>query len=259
MTVSRRSFLLGSGCLATLVLEGACGSRTSGSGTGVTIVTGTSATPTPTPTLTPTATPTPTPTASARRGVVVQVGDSIGLGFGADYYAAIEHLELGSGVIIHNVSANGRTLLNGYQLASSAFAFRDTSQPCVLLIEQGTNDLSAWSTTARGLYEDAAKPFVTAAKAAGFRVVISTILPRNDAAWSPAKEQERLAYNAMLRADRAGADGINDVAADSVIGDGSGVPTAYYADGLHPTLLGQRRLATIIAPVIAGMLTTASA
>lgn len=180
----------------------------------------------------------------------MQAGDSIGTGSWSDGYAAIDHLELGAGVALHNVSVSGRTMLTGFgQRASELFVFCATDLTCVLLIEQGTNDLSA-GTTAATLYNERAIPFVATAKAAGFYVVLNSVLPRDDAGWNADKERERQAYNAMVRANAAGADAINDVASDAQIGDAAIPGASFFADRLHLNARGQQRLAAITAAVI---------
>jgi len=180
----------------------------------------------------------------------VQAGDSIGTGSWSNGYAAIDHLGLGAGVILHNVSVSGRTMLTGFgQRASELFVFCATGITCVLLIEQGTNDLSA-GTTAAALYNERAAPFVAAAKAAGFYVVLNSVLPRDDAGWSADKERERQAYNALVCANAAGADAVNDIASDAQIGDTAIPGPLFYADRLHLNARGQQRLAAITAAVI---------
>ena len=176
----------------------------------------------------------------------MQAGDSIGVGYGADNFAAIEHLGLGSDVTVHNVSENGRTMAIGFdQAAIGLFLFIDRTVPTVLLIEQGTNDLRG-GQAGKDLYSDVAMPFVAAAKAAGFYVAIGTLLPRADGIWTTAMEHERVAYNMLVRENTAGADAINDWAADKVIGDGvDPVHSDLYVDALHPSEKGQRRLSMI--------------
>ena len=184
-------------------------------------------------------------------GVVVQAGDSIGAGLGANDWAAIDHMGFSSGVIIRNVSVSGKSMQTGYGYrVNEVFPFRSATAPSVLLIQQGTNDLY-YGTSANSLYRNIATPFVSEAKKAGFYVVIDTILPRTDSGWTPAMEQERIAYNLLVRSNRAGADAVNDLAADEMMGDGSlAVNGAFYADGAHPSLVGQQRLAILNATAI---------
>jgi lysophospholipase L1-like esterase len=186
----------------------------------------------------------------ATHGVIVQAGDSIGVGLGADNWAAIEHLGLPKGIAIHNVSVSGQWMLTGLgQRDKDLFPFRDKQHTSVLLIQQGTNDLFGGSTAAH-LYGNILKPFVSLSQAAGFYVAVNTVLPRRDSGWisDPAHEQQRLEYNDLVRANSIGADAVIDVAADSEIGDRSDPGSSpHYADGVHLRQSGQERLAKMYA------------
>lgn len=188
-------------------------------------------------------------------GVVMQAGDSIGSGLGANDWAAIDHLGFPAEVSIRNVSAPGRAMEAGFgNRQAELFAFRSTTGPSVLLIQQGTNDLY-YGLSANLTYAAILIPFVTAARAAGFYVVVDTLLPRADAGWTAAMEAQRLVYNAMVRRNDAGADAINDLAADAVLGDAVNPATStYFADAVHPNLAGQQRLAMLDAAVLAPFL-----
>ena len=217
--------------------------------------------------ITPAPTPTPTPSVSPVPGsveqvtynaVVVQAGDSIGNGNGATgNWAALDHLGLGSGVALHNVSAPGETLATGFgHSASEYFVYYDAARPSILLIQQGTNDLGSDGTSGASLYADSLTPFVAAAHAAGFYVIVDTLLPRADSHWSAAKEGQRVIYNNAVRANTASADAIDDLAIDPVLGDGVNPATSpYYDDALHPNLAGQQRLATLNAAALVPFLT----
>ena len=91
-------------------------------------------------------------------------------------------------------------------------------------------------------------------KAAGFKVLWGTVLPRSDA--DAGDETRRLDYNNLLRANHAAlADGLVDYAADPTIGPrGAAMNAAYYPDGVHPSTLGYGIMAGVAAPVINGLL-----
>jgi lysophospholipase L1-like esterase len=211
-------------------------------------------TPAPTPIKRTTAKPSGIP---ATQGVIVQAGDSIGVGLGADNWAAIDHLGLPRGIVVHNVSVNGQWMLTGLgQRETALFPFYDKRHTSVLVIQQGTNDLFG-GNTAPYLYFNILKPFVSLSQAAGFYVAVDTILPRSDPGWmaNGAHEQQRLAYNKLVRANNIGADAINDIAADPVIGDGVNPSTSLlYADGVHLRKTGQQRLAKINSKTLAKLL-----
>lgn len=88
-------------------------------------------------------------------------------------------------------------------------------------------------------------------RAAGFYVVVNTVLPRKDGGWTPAMEEQRVSYNALVRANGAGADAVNDVVADPLIGDATNpAASSYHADGVHPSRAGQEQLAVLHAAVL---------
>ena len=204
---------------------------------------------------TPAPTPTPLPAAAVPGAVIVQSGDSIGSGMGAGDWAAIDHLGFPSDVVVHNVSVPGKAMEAGFGMRETElFPFRSNSVPSVLLIQQGTNDLY-YGTSGSLTYQAILVPFVSSARAAGFYVVVNTLLPRADGGWTPATEQERILYNTLVRTNTAGADAVNDIAADPLLGDGTNPATSdYYADALHLSLKGQQRLATLNAAVLSPFL-----
>ena len=193
----------------------------------------------------------------ATQGVIVQAGDSIGVGLGADNWAAIEHLGLPPGVAIHNVSVSGQWMLTGLgEREKDLYPFYDPKHTSVLMIQQGSNDLLG-GNSAPYLYENILRPFVRLSKAAGFYVAVGTILPRTDPGWvaDPNHEEQRKEYNKLVRANSVGADTVIDLAADPEIGDPSDPSTSpHYADGAHPRKSGQERIAKMYAKPLARLL-----
>lgn len=187
--------------------------------------------------------------------MIVQAGGSIGSGLTTGNWAAIDHLGFDSDVIVHNVSVPGKTMQTGYGMRETElFPFRSGSVPSVLLIQQGTDDLYH-GTSASLTYQAILVPFVSSARAAGFYVVVNTLLPRADSGWTSAMEQQRIAYNKLVRANTAGADAVNDIAADPLLGDGSNPATSdLYADALHLSMKGQERVAILDAAVLSPFL-----
>lgn len=211
--------------------------------------------PAPTPSPIPTPNPPPAPVQTVPGAMIVQSGDSIGSGMGAEDWAAIDHLGFADDVTVHNVSVPGKTMETGYGMRETElFPFRSNSVPSVLLIQQGTNDLYH-GTSASLTYQAILVPFVSSARAAGFYVVANTVLPRTDGGWTPAMEAQRLLYNALVRANTAGADAVNDIAADPLLGDAIDPKTSdLYADALHLSRKGQERLATVNAAILGPLL-----
>jgi hypothetical protein len=86
-------------------------------------------------------------------------------------------------------------------------------------------------------------------QAAGFRVVVLTLLPRRKAGF----EADRQAFNALVREEWPGyADGLADVAADGRIGDAEDAWDLRYFEpgGLHPNDAGYAVMAVVTAPVL---------
>lgn len=186
----------------------------------------------------------------AYRESVVLVGDSIGYGEGSENGPAFDKLTFSYPVRLVNLSVSGRTLRTGYEQRNTAFSLYQSTCPSVLIIQQGTNDLGS-AKAATELYADVATPFIVAAKAAGFYVVIQTVLPRSDANWSLVKEEERKRYNDLVRLNTAQADYVVDIAADPSLGDAKNPSTSgYYTDGLHPNAKGQKAMSAYFDKVI---------
>lgn len=96
---------------------------------------------------------------------------------------------------------------------------------------------------------DGLRTYCAARRAAGFKVVVLTLLPRSD---RPGFNAARNTYNAELREHWASfADGFADVAEDPRIGaDGANLDPAYFSDGMHPTSAGYAVMAAAVAPVL---------
>jgi lysophospholipase L1-like esterase len=99
---------------------------------------------------------------------------------------------------------------------------------------------------------DALRTYCAARRAAGFEVVVLTLLPRSDTVGFDAA---RAVYNDMLRAQwPAFADGLADVAADPRIGaDGANLDPVYFLDMVHPTSAGYAIMAAAVAPALEGV------
>jgi lysophospholipase L1-like esterase len=120
----------------------------------------------------------------------------------------------------------------------------------VCLVMGGAPELVAGSDPS--IVYDRLAAYCAARRAAGFKVVLVTLLPRS----TPGFEAGRQAYDAILRLKWPEiADGIADVAADPRIGDaGDNLDTTYYAsDAVHPNDQGYRVMAEVTAPVLAAL------
>lgn len=122
----------------------------------------------------------------------------------------------------------------------------------VLVAWGGTNDLGPTGGGSLSGLETAITNYCNARRAAGFKVVVVTLLPRGDG--TPAtQETARAAYNVWLRANYTTfADGLADVGADPTIGAaGAYSNTTYYdPDTVHLTDAGYGIVASIVRPAI---------
>jgi len=93
--------------------------------------------------------------------------------------------------------------------------------------------------------------YCQARQAAGWKVVVLTLLPRSKFD-TLTYEDDRTAINSYIRANYATfADAVADVAGDSRIGDnGDCDDTTYYTDGCHMTTAGYNIVAEIVAATI---------
>jgi hypothetical protein len=126
--------------------------------------------------------------------------------------------------------------------------YRATADLDLCVVLAGGGDFRA-GVSAADVY-GALKTYCGARRAAGFRVVVLTVLPASEPVTF---EATRLAYDAMLRAGWRGfADGLVDIAADDRIGDtGDNLDLQFYrSDALHLTTAGNAVMASVAAPVL---------
>lgn len=124
----------------------------------------------------------------------------------------------------------------------------------VLCAWGGTNDLYYGATAATT--QTRIQTYCANRRAAGWKVIVLTILPRSDAGTPANFETDRLAVNTWLRANYATfADGLADVAADTRIGDsGDEASTVYYSgDLVHLSGVGYRVVARIVQATLAAL------
>lgn len=244
MKLDRRHLLGNAGMGAMGIMLQGCGSGSASSAPDITILppapmTGIAVAPTPTPTPT-NGGGTPAQTSTA---LLAQAGDSIATA-DTSGRSSIELLGLDANIILRNAALPGRTMAAGFAYRNEdLFAGSSGMASKVLIIQQGTNDLSTFPATAAWLY-DLATRFVRAGQSAGFRVILNSVLPRRDAGWTPAMERQRILYNNLVRRNGARAQLVNDLASSALIGDSTDPSrSSYYVDGLHLSLDGATAVA----------------
>jgi len=134
--------------------------------------------------------------------------------------------------------------------ASIPPASRRTNRHFVLSVLIGTNDLS----TVTGPTEAAAvaSSFVDPLQAAGFSVIIGTVIDRNAGIVNPAWTNNALSFNNIVRTSWGHGTAIIDFAANVHFGppgSGAAADGTYYSDGTHLTVTGENLMVTILKPV----------
>ncbi len=177
-------------------------------------------------------------------------GDSIAAGLGASPGCTLAlqvQALLPRGTRVAVAAVSGRPAQHCLALYDEtvAPAFDAAAAACVIFFHAGDNDI-AQGGTAAGAHA-ALRGYVARAHAQGWAVVVSTEMQRFD--FPPAWQGELDAYNALLRADRAGADGLAEFGADPEMGgaDARADPARYTADGVHPADGGYAVLARVAA------------
>ena len=116
----------------------------------------------------------------------------------------------------------------------------------------GTNDLGVTGDTAANTFARL-QTWCQAVKGAGFKVVVCTIIARNDAAWSGAKETERLALNTSINGlSSTYQDAIVDLAADARLSNANDA-TYFAAAKLHITTAGHAVVAGLVQTAVAAL------
>jgi hypothetical protein len=188
-----------------------------------------------------------------RPGVVVWDGGSIISGHGADpgFEFPAQTLAMVPRACRSYVTWTGSAKIAD-MLAEAPYevdAHHDSSADLnVCLVQVGGGDFRR-DLTAAQVYE-ALRSFCLARRAAGFRVLVLTVLPSNR---PETFEAVRLVYNVMLRDGWSQfADGLVDIAADPRIGDTDDELDGqfYLGDQLHLTNAGNAVMASIAAPVL---------
>ncbi len=189
------------------------------------------------------------------RPVLAFSGDSLTLGIGSepgdDWPSQLEdQLTERSDVIFDPV---GGQMLAGMidQDAARFDAKRPPDGAGYLFGWAGTNDLYAGADADATIAQYRA--WSTARRAAGWHVIVFTVLPRSNDETPATFEQQRQSMNAQIRETWPEfADALVDIAADPRIGDpGDELDPTFYADRLHLTAAGYAIVAEQALDVVA--------
>jgi lysophospholipase L1-like esterase len=191
----------------------------------------------------------------AGTGKLIADGDSLtagfGVGAGLDYVSQLQNRAGGRWASFVNLGVSAQTLSDMLADAvSDVDAKLDGSKSRNLVVcWGGTNDMffGASGATAYGRLVS----YCTGRRAAGFKVVVLTALPRNDAGVPADFATQRATFNTSIRSNWATfADALADIAADSRIGDdGDYADATYYnADQVHLTAARYALVAVLVRP-----------
>lgn len=180
-----------------------------------------------------------------RPGVFVFAGDSLS-GDAAWKYPAQLMALLPEGWRAESVAVSGQSsaaMLDG--VGDTVALYDPQAASNVASVWVGTND---GPSLGLATYERVVA-YCRALRAAGFRVVVLTVLPRTDAygvMWGQAWRDGRATFNGLLRSRwRTFATYFADVAADERLAD-----AAMYADGVHLTPAGYGVVAEVVADAL---------
>jgi lysophospholipase L1-like esterase len=185
-------------------------------------------------------------------------GDSMTTGYGADtgydYPSQVQGL-LGLTATYQNLGVPGQTVLQMSNDASTQIdiEYSDSRTINILTLLGGVNDLAGSpprqdATTTYNRIVD----YCQNRRAAGFKVIVNTILPQSATVGPVDYEMSRQIINSLIRTNwPTFADGISDIASDTRIGDaGDSEDTTYYADKIHMTNVGYGIVASYVTAAI---------
>lgn len=184
--------------------------------------------------------------ASAPRVNIVFDGDSMTVGSGGQgalNYPAYAAAGLDPRSVITNKGVGGQTLLlMESDAATDIDSLKSATLPNLLVALGGTNDLF-FGADAATTYNRLVT-YCTNRRAAGWKVVVFTILPRSDSA-PGSFEADRQTVNTSIRNGWATfADALADIASDTRIGDSGDETGPYYSgDNVHPSSRGYQVIA----------------
>jgi lysophospholipase L1-like esterase len=189
-------------------------------------------------------------------------GDSItaltGAGTGASAFGSYAY-QYGQNAVAGTrgavLASGGATLSTLTGRAATTDSYLVTGKTNILSVLVGANDLYNY-TGGGAQYATDVAAYCDARRAAGWKVVVGTVLPRSDAALTAGEiathNTERAVFNAAVRLwEGVHCDGVMDFAANATIGeDGDSDNTTYYSDKLHPNVTGHAVMEGIARTVL---------
>ena len=186
-------------------------------------------------------------------------GDSISEGTSDTYLfntARYIYRDLPKSIAMTNLAVHGTNASTIYSNRTSKVgaAYRSGVNN-ILLAAPGCNDINQ-SVTGANLWANSVLPLVQYAQTTGYaRVILGTVIPRSG--FTTAQENERLAYNTLVRNNAAT---YNYTVADycalpefDVQADASNTEF-YYTDGIHPVSAGYAKMAALARPLVEALL-----
>lgn len=149
--------------------------------------------------------------------------------------------------LFHNYATSGSYMVDLRARKATVLASFDATKLNIISVLIGVNDFIARGAFTNSFFQEL-KDYCNEFKAAGWKVIICTLLP---AVSNATYETQRLATNTSIRNDSSFYDGLADLAANSIMGQFTSVldPT-YYIDTLHPTQAGMAVLQSVFEPVL---------
>jgi lysophospholipase L1-like esterase len=157
------------------------------------------------------------------------------------------------------VSGQGSTAMSSDAASQIDTLYDSTLRKNVLVAWDITNEI-AFGTSAATAYSNFVS-YCQARRAAGWKVIVMTVLPRTDTGVDADFETKRTSVNTLIRSNWSSfADSLVDVAADTRIGDaGDDQDLTYYLDDdVHLNNTGAGVVASLVAPAINALLEVSS-
>jgi len=192
--------------------------------------------------------------------LIIFDGDSMTYGNGStdgQNYPFQTQTLLGINATYQNLGVPGQTVLQmdndaDIQIDTEYLSSRTTN---IISLFGGTNDIAQDPNQDAITTYNRIVSYSQARRAAGFKVIVNTILPRSEGLYSISKsefETTRQTVNNLIRTNwKTFADGISDIASDSNIGQlNDSDNLTYYVDGIHLTNNGYGIIASYVSSAI---------